>query len=469
MSRASQELLGGPGDGTAAGASICPPGGSEERRRLARAARHDRASASERRQRLLFYCQHSLGLGHLARSLRLAAALARAVDVVLLNGGRFPPGTQIPAGIDVVNLAPLGHDEAFKLISHDPALSVEEAKRLRRTAVLDALDRTSPDVVLIEMYPFGRRKFEFELLPLLDAAARPGGPRVVCSLRDILVNQRRDQAAYDDRVCERANRYFDAILVHSDPAFARLEDSFSPTTPLKVPVHYTGFVAPPAMTSDQIDRMPRLLVSSGGGMVGEPLVRAAVGVHRELAERTGLTTTVVAGPFLPDPAWEWLRAQAAGSPALEAVRRVDDLCQEMHRSALSLSQGGYNTTMDILRAGTPALIVPFAEGAEGEQTRRVDRLAALGLVRTVPAAELRADRLLAELTAAASQRPVASGLDLSGAETTARLVADLSSVGTSKRDGGQTEGCKAGGGVRSVPTGDRHSGRIDEPSVRSTG
>ena len=39
-------------------------------------------------------------------------------------------------------------------------------------------------------------------------------------------------------------------------------------------------------------------------------------------------------------------------------------CAEMRDSVASISQGGYNTTLDILRAGAPALVVPFADGAE---------------------------------------------------------------------------------------------------------
>jgi len=70
------------------------------------------------RDRLLFYCQHSLGLGHLARSLRLADGLTDRFDVRLLNGGRFPAGTAVPAGVDVLNLPPLGHDADGMLVSH---------------------------------------------------------------------------------------------------------------------------------------------------------------------------------------------------------------------------------------------------------------------------------------------------------------------------------------------------------------
>ena len=44
------------------------------------------------RPALLFYCQHSLGIGHLTRSFALAAALVPHFRVVFLNGGRLPPG-----------------------------------------------------------------------------------------------------------------------------------------------------------------------------------------------------------------------------------------------------------------------------------------------------------------------------------------------------------------------------------------
>jgi predicted glycosyltransferase len=43
-----------------------------------------------RRPRLLFHCQHSVGLGHLVRSVRLVDGLSRDFDVTLLNGGPWP-------------------------------------------------------------------------------------------------------------------------------------------------------------------------------------------------------------------------------------------------------------------------------------------------------------------------------------------------------------------------------------------
>jgi predicted glycosyltransferase len=382
------------------------------------------------RPTLLFYCQHSVGLGHLVRSLALADALAEHFDVVLLNGGRLPPHTRVPAGVEVVNLPPLGHDEQYELVSHDPRIGVEAAQLIRRGMLLDALAVHRPVVVLLELFPFGRKKFACELDPLLAAIAAlgPQRPKVVCSLRDILVNQRRDQARHDDRASRRANAHLDAILVHTDPSFARLEESFRPATPLRVPVYYTGFVTGRRSQRPAAPRQRRVLVSAGGGMVGEPLFRAAADAHWQVWERTGLTTTVVAGPFLPDPAWTWLQDAAAASPLLTAVRQVDDLAGEIAASAVSLSQCGYNTTMDLLRAGTPSVVVPYAEGKEDEQRRRAVRLETLGLVTSLDAELLGGGAIAVAVARAVHRTPPPVTLDLDGSAASTRVVAALAGV-----------------------------------------
>jgi len=142
-------------------------------------------------------------------------------------------------------------------------------------------------VVLVELFPFGRKKFAAELLPLLEAARSPEKRAlVVCSLRDMLVRQRSNQQQHDDRAATVANEFFDLILVHSDPSFARFEESFVSRVPLEVPLEYTGFVVPRSVPSTPLEsRRNRIVVSAGGGMVGEPLFRAAIEAHDLLAER----------------------------------------------------------------------------------------------------------------------------------------------------------------------------------------
>lgn len=57
--------------------------------------------------RLLWYCQHSLGLGHLARSLLLVRRLMHDFSVTLLNGGPMPEFVEPIADLQIVDLPPL--------------------------------------------------------------------------------------------------------------------------------------------------------------------------------------------------------------------------------------------------------------------------------------------------------------------------------------------------------------------------
>lgn len=381
------------------------------------------------REPLLFYCQHSLGMGHLVRSLALAASLAERFRIVLLNGGKLPKGLVVPRGVEVVNLPPLGLDSEGRLVSRDGRRTAERARELRCRLIVEVYRSLRPRVVLVELFPFGRKKFAGELLPLLEEARGESTrrPLVVCSLRDILVGKRAEQQKHDARAVKTANRYFDAVLVHSDPAFARLEESLGSYDALDVPVHHTGFVLPShEPTKNRTTKVERqILVSAGGGLVGEPLFRAAVDAYTLLRESEDVTMKIVTGPFLPEGAWRSLRESARRVRGLSVRRFVHDLCAEMRGSAASVSQCGYNTALDVLRAGVPALVIPFADGGEDEQLKRARRLERLGALRVAEQHELDATRFAKELCELLSFRPRRSALDMQGARNSSRVIESL--------------------------------------------
>jgi predicted glycosyltransferase len=364
------------------------------------------------------------------RSFALAGALAERFRVVLLNGGRLPRGLPVPTGVEVESLPPLGMDVDGTLVSRDGRRSAERALELRRERMLALHAELRPEAVFVELFPFGRKKFAAELVPLLEAA-RESSSIAICSLRDILVGSRHDQARHDERASVTANALFDAIVVHSDPRFARLEESFHPATPLRVPVHYTGFVLPGgertralAPTPAPAPR-PRVVVSAGGGAYGGALLRAAVEAHRLELGAAGIDVRIVAGPFLADDEWLALREAARGRRGLDVRRSVPDLTAELSAAAGSVSQCGYNTTLDLLRTRVPALVVPFAEGREDEQTRRAERLERLGAVRVLEATRADGARLAAEIKALLDFRPAPVALDLDGARNTTLVIANL--------------------------------------------
>jgi predicted glycosyltransferase len=374
--------------------------------------------------RLILHCQHSLGLGHLVRSLVLARSLAERFDVVLLAGGELPSELELPPQVEVVRLPALAADLGG-LVSRDDRVALDTAHRRRAELVLETFRRVRPDVVVVELFPFGRKKFARELLPMVSEAAALGA-LVVCSLRDILVRGRSDQPEHDERAARIANRFFDAVLVHADPRLVRLEETFRPRTPLRVPVHYTGLVAPQRDLPPAPElRTGPLVVSAGGGRFGGPLLRAAAAAQPAIRARTGLAVRLVAGPFLPDDEWRDLARDAYGCDGLDLVRTVPDLASELVSARASLSQCGYNTALDLLRSRVPALVAPFAAPGEDEQSRRAGLLAEVGAVRVLHTRELVPATLAEVVRETVGQMPAPVDLDIDGARRTRDLLSGL--------------------------------------------
>lgn len=379
------------------------------------------------RPSLLFYCQHSLGMGHLVRSLALGESLSQRFRVMLLNGGRLPKGIVIPPGVQVINLPPLGIDETNQLVSHDKRISVERALDRRKKMIRTCFDNLRPAVVVLELFPFGRKRFAVELRPLLEMAHSHESPSlIVCSLRDIFGTQRPVQQKYDDRAAMLANQFMDLILVHSDPTFAHFDQSFRPTVPLRVPVVHTGFIVPRLAPSPPIENgRKRIVVSAGGGTAGEPLIRLAVDALSHFENDPQIEMKVIAGPFFPDEAWNTLRVLAREKPQLTAVRHVPNLRDEFCGAALSISQAGYNTCLDILRAGVPALLVPAAKGHENEQWKRALRLQTLGAAKMLDQSDLNPAQLAVTMRELMNVEMAKPQLDLNGAERSAQVIESL--------------------------------------------
>jgi predicted glycosyltransferase len=361
---------------------------------------------------LLFWCQHSVGLGHLARAHALCAALLERFRVVLVCGGALPHGIAPPPGVELVALPALGIGADGRFTSHEPGLGVADAWTARRARLIAAYEATQPSVLLLELWPFGRAKFGRELLPLLERAHADGVP-AVASVRDILVSTRDDQREHDARACALANAHLAAVLVHSDPGFARLEHTFRLQARLRVPVCHTGFVVAERILGTQ----PRqgILVSAGGGRVGTPLLRAALGAQQLLWPRTRRAMRVIRGPFADG-------ARLPAAPGATIVPAVPHLGPELDRAELSLSQCGYNTALELIQARVPALVVPYATPEEDEQRRRARRLARLGALRVLDPAQLSPPALADAITALEGFEPAPAALDVGGARRTTELL-----------------------------------------------
>jgi predicted glycosyltransferase len=391
------------------------------------------ATAGERPTALV-YSQALFGAGSWIRAAALAAALARQFRVALVSGGRLDAELPSPIGVTVERLPALELETWHRLVSADGAADFAELKRRRVEHLVGLLRRYQPAALITEYFPFCRHILADELTAWFAAArelTRP--PLIVCSLRDIQETCRKGQAAHDARACELANRYFDAILVHSDPRWLRLEDSFAAAARLDIPIIHTGFVAPDwAPPPRRPKRKPRIVVSAGGGRGGENLLLAAVAAQSIGDLGRDFTMCVFAGVGLPESGWESLCRAAAGVPSLELSRWTPDLRSELAAAAVSVSQCGYNTALDLLRTAVPALVIPYVRDAADEQSRRAEILERLGLVRVLAPDRANPERLAVEIRRTATFTPQAVEISFDGGRCSAEwLVRRLSLPTTS--------------------------------------
>ncbi len=371
--------------------------------------------------RIFFYVQHLLGIGHIARASRIANALVKdGFEVTVVTGGLPVPG--FPGdGVSTIELPPVvASNVGFSgLADANGQAAGEEFLSRRRDLLLKAFDEVQPDVVIIEAFPFGRRQMRFELLPLLDAIEQANPrPKLLSSVRDILQENRK--AGRDEETVRHIKDHFDAVLVHGDPDFVRLEDTFPLTAEIADRLRYTGLVAPP--TAAEPEEIFDIIASAGGGAVGLELLRAA----REAAALlpADVRWLLITGPNLPEADFAALSQNAPENVTLVRFRK--DFPSLLRGAKVSISQAGYNTVGDLLRTQCRSILIPFVAGGETEQTVRAERLKALGLADILPEKGLTLDdvRSAVEKALAAPPRPPA-GLDLDGAEKTAAIIRSM--------------------------------------------
>ena len=379
--------------------------------------------------KIIFYCQRILGVGHLFRSLEICEALKRH-EVLLISGGPHIE-TNKPKHVKVVRLPELQMDSGFKgLFSPQPNISLERIKAQRQKDLLALFEKEKPDLFLVELYPFGRKAFRFELDPLLAAIRNqktsPCG--VVCSVRDILV-EKEDQQRHEGLALDTLNRYFDAVLVHSDPNLIKFEETFLRRAEIRIPLCYTGYIAkkPPENARQQIrsrlkieDTDLMIVASAGGGSVGKPLLESAMRAFPKFGVDSSARLFVYTGPYIS--AHDFAYLQSLANQKIKVEKFTSDFLAYLAAADLSISMGGYNTSMNLLACGVPALVWPF--GFNREQRLRAQRLAERGALKILNEQDLQPDRLARIIMQTLSEiQPGKLDIDLEGAANTARWLA----------------------------------------------
>ncbi|MCV2888447.1 glycosyltransferase family protein [Ruegeria aquimaris] len=374
--------------------------------------------------KVMIVVTHLLGTGHLSRALTLGRAFAGAGHRVCVVSGGMPAPQLDHTGLDLCQLPPLRSDgvDFTRLLTDSGAPADTSFLATRQAALMEEFRRFHPDVLITELYPFGRRSLKAEFLALLETAKSHQPPPVVLSsIRDILAPPSKPAKAEEAETV--VERYFDAVLVHSDPSATRLEVSWPVTPLLARKLRYTGYVAPPAAGSHPAHAgKGEIIVSAGGGPVGKPIFHAAIETARKMTNRRW--RLLVGGADASARAAE-LQALAADASVLAEPARPD-FRSMLYEAAASVSMCGYNTALDLMQAGTPSVIVPFDDGKEVEQGLRARALSGMPGFAVVESVDLKAENLERALLNVMCDPPRdSSELKFDGAAESVRIAEEL--------------------------------------------
>ncbi len=391
--------------------------------------------------KLLFYCQHLLGVGHVTRSLAIASALVDKFDVYFLQGGPDIHRSLTHQNFHHIFIDPLLMRESDSSL-YDPEgrREVAEIFSARAEKISSLIAKFGFDVVVTELFPFGRNKFRREVLAMINQLqARNPSALVAASVRDILVAR---EPGFEDKVVGIVKNHYDLVLVHSDEKILRFEETFLRTPDIADKIRYSGFVAETHVDSADsslakwtsacaANQRRGVLVSQGGGSVGEELMLAAAKAARLMPDTP---FQFVLGPYSPPDLRQKLEAILQASPALGLARVRDFLPnfeEELSKAALSISLAGYNTMMNALNTKTMSLIYPYT--ANEEQSLRGLRFQEIGALKILGEADLEPSHLVPLIKTHLNGFPEKSSVNLLGAKHSCEILHSLWRTKTEKR------------------------------------
>jgi predicted glycosyltransferase len=386
--------------------------------------------------RLLVYSQDGLGLGHLRRTNTLARRfLSACPDACALLVSDSPLGTFFGTAPnqDYLKLPSIVKSRPGVWRGTSLPISGEDLLSLRQDLLTSAALSFKPDLFVVDHMPHGALG---ELIPTLEAL-QGTHTRVVLGLRDIVDAPEIVRSRWEaEGAYEALERFYDLVLVYGNQDVYDVAANYGMRPEVADRLHYCGYVCAPdeAQQTRRVrtrclngSKAEHLIVATaGGGADAYPLMEALLEAMPSIRSEVPAALTIITGPFMPEPLRKALQERANGS-GVKIKTSVQDVLSYIAAADVMVGMAGYNTTVEVLRMATPAVLVPRA-GPSAEQRTRAQLFGERGWVENVePEAlgpETLADRVLAALDQdrpAAVHAPDLRGLDVA----VNRLVSEL--------------------------------------------
>jgi predicted glycosyltransferase len=389
--------------------------------------------------RIIMYSQDGFGLGHMRRTNSIAGWFLRICPqacILTLSDSRLGEFFASSRNHDYLKLPSIVKTGPGNWRAVNLALPFDEIYLLRQEVIRSAVLNFRPHILLVDHMPHGAMG---ELLPTLEALRASGADtKIVLGLRDILdappVVQDRWRV---ERAIEAIERYYDMVLVYGQRDVFDLAKQYRFPRAVRSRMRYCGYVCTPNISQTaagiravhlaQAPEDTRLIVSmAGGGDDAYPMMRALLDALPAILAQQACKLVLIVGPFMPPESQRDLRERARDLP-VSILRSVDDIPGYIEAADLVVAMAGYNTTVEILRLGHRAILIP-RPGPSAEQRMRARLFAERGWVSMIDPDEVSVETVAGAVVHSLRQEPHSGGTappDLDGLAKAVDLLRGL--------------------------------------------
>ena len=328
----------------------------------------------------MIYSHDTYGLGHLRRSTLIARALAgsdRVGSVLVATGSPQAGAFPLPPGCDTVKLPTVTKRPDGRYRSRSLRLPLDQVVSLRSQILIGAARSFRPDLVLVDHSPAGMGGELWPLFEEIEGWARR--PAVALGLRDIVDEAERVHHEWGRVGAWTAfERVYDRIVVYGDPRVVTTAQELGLPDRHPGKVRFVGYLGrSPGGPAGVARGDPTIVVTVGGGEDGPPVLRAYAAFLASVPPPLPFRSVVVTGPFVSGRGRrDVVGRYAASGHRVEVLTFTERMVELLRGAAGVVSMAGYNTVVEVLSAGVPALLVP-REAPRLEQRLRAERLSAV--------------------------------------------------------------------------------------------
>ena len=331
--------------------------------------------------RIAIYSQDGLGLGHMQRTASIAWEIYRLrpeASILTFSDSQLGQFFPISPHHDYIKLPSIAKEGPGNWKATHLRMSFPEILQLRKELVSNALLNYVPDIFLVDHMPHGAMG---ELLPALEAMKHFGlHTQNVLGLRDILdspevtINRWQVEGAYD--VIER---FYARILVFGMQDVYDIAEKYQLPESAAKKLFYCGYVSNLDHERNAYSIRARYLagkpadtrliaVMAGGGADAYSMMSTLIEALPTVLEDQPCSVVVITGPFMPVELIADLERRAGRLP-IQMLEAVTDSTSYISAADLVIAMAGYNTSVEILRTKTAAILIPRAGPSAEQRTR----------------------------------------------------------------------------------------------------